>query len=153
MNSEKREKRVLAAIMPSISKTNGVCPKFTLMCSPGRFIPTEGKSFPLMSRNAIPNSQSACFASTQSVVSCFAIIPRCSPFLVKKADPVLKFTPHPMTSPAVNCGPYVLPELWQQKEFPSSPWYAHESGSHPGSLVSRTFLFENPMPIEVLDAS
>lgn len=48
-------KRILAAIMPSISKTNGLCPKFTLICSPCFFIPTEGKSFPLISRNAVPD--------------------------------------------------------------------------------------------------
>jgi hypothetical protein len=41
--------------MPSISKTNGLCPKFTLICSPCFFIPTEGKSFPLISRNAVPD--------------------------------------------------------------------------------------------------
>lgn len=47
---------IRAVIMPSISKTNGLCPKFTLICSPGLFMPTVGKSFPLISRKAIPTS-------------------------------------------------------------------------------------------------
>ena len=52
--SGEKSESSLAAIMPSMSKTNGLCPKFTLICSPDFFIPTEGKSFPFISRKAVP---------------------------------------------------------------------------------------------------
>jgi hypothetical protein len=48
---------LLTDIMPSMSKTNGLCPKFTRTCSPVFFIPTEGKSFPFISRNAVPDKK------------------------------------------------------------------------------------------------
>lgn len=116
------------------------------------FHPHGGKELPFYLAEGNPYIQLACETEILALVP-ISGIPRCSPFLVKKADPVLKFTPHPMTSPAVKGGPYVLPELWQQNEFPSSPWYAHESGSHPGNLDNRTLLFEKPIPIEVLALS
>lgn len=59
----------------------------------------------------------------------------------------MKLTPQPITSPVVNVGPYAFPVLWQQKDFPSSPWYAQLSGSQPGNFSSEAFRLENPIPI------
>ena len=56
--------------------------------------------------------------STQAAVP---DLPRCTPFFVKKADEVLKFTPHPMTSNDEYFGPNCLPLEVQEKLKPSSP--------------------------------
>lgn len=73
------------------------------------------------------------------------------PFLVKKAVFVRKFIPQPMTSKVPNFGPKVFPDVVLVKQSPSSPWYANESGSHPGIRFRGTFEPENPTPIILLD--
>jgi hypothetical protein len=62
------------------------------------------------------------------------MLPKWQPFLVKKAVLSKKLTQHPITSPVVKVGPYVLPVPEQQKEWPSSPWYPQEKGSHPNQM-------------------
>jgi hypothetical protein len=72
------------------------------------------------------------------------------PFFVKKAVLVRKLMPQPMTSNVPNFGPYVFPEVVLLKICPSSPWYAYESGSHPGIRLKATFGPEKPTPIILL---
>ena len=52
-----------------------------------------------------------------------------------------------MTSRVPNLGPYGFPDVVALKEWPSSPWYAHDFGSHPGILVRATFGPVKPTPI------
>ncbi len=80
-------------------------------------------------------------------------LPWWTPFLVKKAEPVIKLIPQPTTSPVVNVGPYLLPVIWQQKVLPSSPCQPQLSGSHPGSFSRETFGPEKPIPIILLSFS
>lgn len=65
----------------------------------------------------------------------------------------MKLTPQPITSPVVKVSPYAFPVLWQQKDFPSSPWYAQLSGSQPGNFSSEAFDPENPTPIMLSEFS
>jgi hypothetical protein len=55
-----------------------------------------------------------------------------------------------MTSKVPNFGPYDFPDVVLLKICPSSPWYAYESGSQPGILLSATLDPENPTPIILL---
>lgn len=47
--------------------------------------------------------------------------PSLAPFFVKKQVLSRNEIPHPMVSPVVNCGPYLVPLPEQLKQLPSSP--------------------------------
>jgi hypothetical protein len=78
-------------------------------------MPTEGKSFPFISRKAVPATTLVLEEIKEAVdhhrssfwhLGSYGKIfrgesaPKLSPFLVKKAQPVLKLMPQPITSPA-----------------------------------------------------
>jgi hypothetical protein len=77
-------------------------------------------------------------------------VPILTPFLVKNAVLSRKFTPQPITSPILKTGPKCLPMFCAVKQRPSSPWYAHDSGSQPTGRDSVAVLVEKPIAMVVL---